>query len=271
MLFDGLRVLALESRRATEIETLIRTRGGAPFVAPSMREVPLSENSGAFAFAERLFRGDFDMVIFLTGVGAKLLDQVLETRYPQGQFQDALRKLAVVVRGPKPSAVMRDWKVPVAVLVPEPNTWREVLAATEGRTERRIAVQEFGRTSDELLDGLKARGAEVSTVPVYQWDLPTDTKPLREAVHRLARGEVDVAMFTTSVQLTHLLFIADEEGLGNEIGDALRKTVIASIGPTTSEALRDQGLTPDFEPSHPKMGILVTELAQKARAILESK
>jgi uroporphyrinogen-III synthase len=47
--------------------------------------------------------------------------------------------------------------------------------------------------------------------------------------------------------------------------------VIASIGPTTSEALRDQGLTPDFEPSHPKMGILVTELAQKARAILESK
>ncbi len=269
--FDGLRVLALESRRAAEIETLIRTRGGAPFVAPSMREVPLADNPDAFAFAERLFRGDFDMMIFLTGVGAKLLAQVLETRYPQGQFQDALRKLAVVVRGPKPSGVMREWSVPVAVLVPEPNTWREVLAATEARPERRIAVQEFGRTSEELIAGLQARGAEVSKVPVYQWKLPADTKPLREAVHRLARGEVDVAMFTTSVQLEHLLAIAAEEGLKQEIGDALRKTVIASIGPTTSEALRDRGLIPDFEPSHPKMGILVTELAQKARAILQSK
>jgi uroporphyrinogen-III synthase len=270
-LFDGLRVLALESRRAAEIETLIRTRGGIPFVAPSMREVPLSDNPAAFEFAERLFHGDFNMMIFLTGVGAKLLAQVLETRYPPGQFQEALRKLAVVVRGPKPSGVMREWNVPVAVLVPEPNTWREVLAATSGRLERRIAVQEFGRTSEELIAGLQARGAEVSKVPVYQWQLPVDTQPLRDAVHRLARGEIDVTMFTASAQLEHLLAIAEEEGLRQEIGDALRKAVIASIGPTTSEALRDRGLAPDFEPSHPKMGILVTELAQKARAILQSK
>src|ERR1022692_2483774 len=35
MPFDGLRVLSLESRRATEIATLIRKQGGDPFVAPS--------------------------------------------------------------------------------------------------------------------------------------------------------------------------------------------------------------------------------------------
>jgi uroporphyrinogen-III synthase len=196
---------------------------------------------------------------------------VIETRYPPGQFQDALRNLAVVVRGSKPSGVMREWNVPVAVLAPEPNTWREVLAATENRPERRIAVQEFGRASEELIAGLQARGAEVMSVPVYQWKLPEDTRPLREAVHRLTRGELDVAMFTASVQFEHLLAIAEEEGLQQETIDALRKTVIASIGPTTSEALREQGLMPDFEPSHPKMGILVTELAQKARAILQSK
>ncbi len=236
-----------------------------------MREVPLDDNPAALAFADRLLGGGFDMMIFLTGVGAKLLKQVLETRYAPGAFEDALRKLAVVVRGPKPSAVMRDWNVPVAILVPEPNTWREVLAATEGRTGRSIAVQEFGKSSVELIEGLRARGAEVSTVPVYQWDLPIDTQPLREAVRRLARGEFDVTMFTTSVQLTHLFAIAAEEGLEREVGDALRQSVIASIGPTTSEAIRDHGLTPDFEPSHPKMGILVTELAQQARAILQSK
>src|SRR5580698_8768714 len=151
MAFDGLRVLSLESRRAVEIERLIRSQGGVPFVAPSMREVPLEENSYAFDFAARFLKpgGDFDMVIFLTGVGARLLNQIVESRYPPGTFIQALRQVAVVVRGPKPAGVMREWNVPIAVSVPEPNTWREVLKATEHRMERRIAIQEFGRSSQE--------------------------------------------------------------------------------------------------------------------------
>jgi uroporphyrinogen-III synthase len=236
-----------------------------------MREIPLQNNLPAFVFMDRLLQGDFDMVIFLTGVGAKLLAQIIETRHPPGAFQEALGEIAVVVRGPKPSAVMRDWKVPVVAIAPEPNTWREVLAITADRPERRIAVQEFGRSSVELLEGLRARGAEVTSVPVYQWELPEDTGPLREGARRLARGEFDVVMFTTSIQLTHLLKIAAEEGVEPEVTAALRKTVIASIGPTTSEALREQGLPPDFEPSHPKMGILVSEALAQAPGILQSK
>lgn len=255
-----MRVLALESRRAVEIETLIRTRGGEAFVAPSMREIPLQNNAPAFAFMDRLLAGQFDMVIFLTGVGAKLLAQAIETRHPPGLFQEAMRELAVVVRGPKPSGVMREWNVPVAAIAGEPNTWREVLTVTEGRPERNIAVQEFGRSSVELLDALRARGADVTSVPVYQWELPENTGPLREAVHRLARGEFDLVLFTAAVQLTHLLQIAEAEGI--DVAPALRRLVVASIGPTTSEALRDQGIPPDFEPSHPKMGILVTEALQ---------
>src|SRR5262249_15635282 len=157
----------------------------------------------------RLFRtgatgGDFDMVIFLTGVGARLLNQIIETRYSPGSFLEALRRLAVVVRGSKPAAVMREWAVPVAVTVPEPNTWREVLASTESRQERCIAVQEYGRPIPELIDGLRRRGAEVTTVPVYQWALPDDLGPLREAVRRLAAGDVDVLLLTTSMQVPHL-------------------------------------------------------------------
>src|SRR5258708_12525595 len=104
MAFDGLRVLALESRRAVEIEKLIRTQGGIPFVAPSMREVPLDYNPQALDFAGRLFRGEFDMVILLTGVGARYLNQIIETRWPAGAFADALRRVAAGVPGPKPRA-----------------------------------------------------------------------------------------------------------------------------------------------------------------------
>src|SRR5277367_987737 len=104
MPFDGLRVLSLESRRAPEIERLIRGQGGQPFVAPSMREIPLADNHEAIAFAERLFQGEFEMMILLTGVGTRLLGQAIETRHPQGSFAEALRKLVVVSRGPKPVA-----------------------------------------------------------------------------------------------------------------------------------------------------------------------
>jgi len=291
MPFDGLRVLSLESRRAVEIERLIRSQGGVPFVAPSMREVPLEHNTTALEFAARvldkgtsggdsrlertgaspLYAVQIDMVIFLTGVGARLLNQIIETRYPAGSFIRALHELTVVVRGSKPSAVMREWGVPVAVQVPEPNTWREILAATAGRPERRIAVQEYGRPATELVEGLRARGCAVTTVPVYQWDLPEDTGPLREAARRLSQGECDVVLFTTSVQLSHLMQIAAEEGLEAEVRRALPRMVVASVGPSTSETLREYGIAPDFEPSHPKMGFLVNEAGSRAREILESK
>jgi uroporphyrinogen-III synthase len=271
MQFDGLRVLSLESRRCAEIEKLIRARGGDPFVAPSMREIPLQDNLQAFQFLENLRRGSFDMIIFLTGVGARLLNQAIETKYPAGTLVDALRKLAVVVRGSKPAAVMREWNVPVAVAVPEPNTWREILAATEGRVEKRIVIQEYGRPSPELLEGLRARGVEVTTVPVYQWDLPEDTRPLREAARRLAARQFDVAMFTTSVQIPHFLRIASEEGVEQQVREGLRRMVVASVGPSTSETLREYGIIPDLEPTHPKMGFLVSETAARAHEILQSK
>jgi uroporphyrinogen-III synthase len=168
-------------------------------------------------------------------------------------------------------AVMREWSVPVAILVPEPNTWREILAATEGRPEKRVAVQEYGRPSRELVDGLMARGSEVTSVPVYQWDLPDDLGPLHEAVRRLSAGEIDVLLLTSSVQFEHLLRVAAEMGLEYAVRLACTRIVIASIGPTTSETMAELGLPADFEPSHPKMGLFVNETAQQARRILQSK
>ena len=144
MSFQGLKVLSLESRRGAEIAQLIRKQQGEPIVAPSMREVPIERNEEAFLFGERLFAGEFDMIIFLTGVGTRILNQTLATRYPAERFAEALGKMTVVARGPKPIAVLRELKVPVTIAVPEPNTWREILKATENRPERHVAVQEPG-------------------------------------------------------------------------------------------------------------------------------
>jgi uroporphyrinogen-III synthase len=259
MSFREVKVLCFESRREKEIGELVRINGGEAFVAPALMEVPITENADAFAFADHLYAGDFDMVIFLTGVGARYLRQVLGTREPDSRLPEALQKVAVVVRGPKPMAVMREWNVRVAVQVPEPNTYRELLGAVQERPEKRVALQEYGRTNRLLLDGLRAQGRTVAAFPVYQWSLPLDTRPLETAVKGLIEGRFQVAIFTTGVQLEHLLQFAEETRQREAVLQALRKTFIASIGPTCTETLRENGLTPNLEPSHPKMGILVRE------------
>jgi uroporphyrinogen-III synthase len=272
--FNGLRVLSLESRRAKEMAALITSHGGRPHVAPSMREVPVESNNDALVAADRLIAGEFDLVILLTGVGTRaLLDVVTAARGSADAFVAALRSTRVAVRGPKPASVLRDLQVPVWVTAPEPNTWRELLAAIEARRDERslagarVAVQEYGESNQDLLDGLTSRGAVVTRVPVYRWALPEDLGPLEHAIRTIVAGELDVALFTTATQVVHLLQVAERLGLEPAVRDGLARMVIASIGPTTSEELRAQGLRIDMEPSHPKMGILVREAAERAESL----
>lgn len=264
MPFDGLRVLSLESRRAEEMATLIRKQGGEPIVAPSMREVPLEHNDEAFDFGRRILAGDFDAVVFLTGVGARLLWKTLLTRHSETEIRAAHERVTLVVRGPKPSAVLRELGLIPNVLVPEPNTWRELLETMRPRFEKRVAVQEYGQSNLDLIWGLKKQGREITPVPIYGWDLPEDTGPLRQAAASLIAGQVDVVLFTTSMQVVNLMKIAEEEGVATQVREALASAFVGSIGPTTSETLKDFGLKPSFEPSHPKMGLLVNEAAALA-------
>jgi uroporphyrinogen-III synthase len=273
----GLRVLCLESRRGQEMGKLISNYGGEAVVAPSMQEVTLKDNPEALTFARKLAEGGFDMVVFLTGVGTRALTRLVEAHDGRQQFVDALRRVKIVARGPKPMAALAELGVPVTVAVPEPNTWRELLAALDARADSiplkgsRVAVQEYGTTNPELLEGLKERGASVTRVPVYEWGLPADTGPLREGVQAIVNGRIDMAFFTTSVQVQHLLRIAAEMKLEEPLRRAFQRIVVGSIGPMTSDALRQNGLPVDFEPQHPKMGFLVSEGAQRGRDLLAQK
>ena len=275
--FGGLKVLCLESRRAQELAALITNYGGQPMVAPALREVPLESNREALEFVSGLVRGEFDLVIFLTGVGTRALVSVADGLQSRQPFVDALCRVQVAVRGPKPLAVLRELSVPVAVAAPEPNTWRELLQALDEKPGRqalrglRVAVQEYGVASPELLTGLAERGARVTRVPVYRWALPEDLAPLQAAIKAIAGGELDVVLFTTAVQVVHLLLVCAEMGLEDAVRRGLKRMAIASIGPATSEQLRQRGLAVDLQPSHPKMGFLVKEAAERCPGLLAKK
>src|SRR5665213_4000861 len=262
--FQGLRVLALESRRATEIAKLIRNYGGEPTVVPAVRDIPADSNQEALDFAGRLIHGDFDLVIFLTGVGVRRLTEVVETRYDRSLFLEALRRVKVASRGPKVSGALRELGVTIAVAAPEPCTWHEMMGALNGAfgpslPGLRVAVQEYGATNPDLLAALSEHGVQWTRVPVYQWALPDDLEPLRNAIRSIEAKEVDVIIFLTAMQVTHLFQVAEAMGAFDGLRQGMRSPLLLSIGPSTTEELEKHGMHPDFTPSHPKMGVLMHE------------
>ena len=272
--FGGRPVVTFESRRASEMASLIGRHGGAAVSAPALRELKIEENPSARAFARALVAGAWDVVVLLTGVGTRALVEEVAPDLDRVAFAAALGRTLTIARGPKPAQVLRELGVAGYVNVPEPNTWREVHAAIEARVPLaglRVAVQEHGAPSVELYEALTRAGAQVTAVAVYKWALPEDTAPLRAALHDLAEGRARIALFTSRSQVEHAFAVAAEEGVVEAVKSALRRGVVASIGPVCSEALRAEGLAPDLEPTHPKMGHLVKETAARAASLLAEK
>jgi len=271
---QGLRVVSFESRRAKEMAELIRRYGGEPIVAPSIREIPLSENRAALGLLPQLERGEIELLILMTGVGTRTLNQALLTQYSQERIVSALQRTQLVARGPKPIAALKEIGLRPAFTVPEPNTWREILSTLDAAIEvrgKRIAIQEYGVPNRELVAELKARGATVVTIPIYRWALPEDIAPLREAIQRILQGHVDLALFTNATQVDHLFKVAAYDQADNSLRLAFKNIVIASVGPVCTQALEQSGLKPDLEPTHPKMGSLIADIAASAHRLMAAK
>jgi uroporphyrinogen-III synthase len=273
--------------------SLIQRYGGVPVTAPTLREVPIERNERALDFARRLAGAEFDLVILMTGVGTRALvaeaAPALEPNQGGGGASDsdggadaqgvsllaaALSSVQIVVRGPKPATALRELGLTGFITVREPNTWREIVEAVSALGDlrgKRVAVQEHGAPSHELYASLSAAGAQVTPVPVYRWALPEDTAPLRQALRLMADGGAAITLFTSRAQVEHALLVAAEEGLVERLRAALARGVVASIGPVCTEALRAEGIEPDFEPEHPKMGHLVKAAAARSIEILVAK
>ncbi len=255
-------VCSFESRRADEMSALIERHGGQPVTAPSMREIPIEDNPIAIQFIQDLITDKFTAVILLTGVGTEALFEVARSQNLYERLLQALGRTSLIIRGPKPAAVLGKVGLKYAIRAPEPNTWRELLTAIDlsdvrlkGQT---VAVQEYGLPNVRLYAELAARGMHVKPIPVYRWALPIDIRPLENAVNQVAAGGIDVLLFTSANQVSSVLAVAERmsviDGFRSATAD---RTLIASIGPTCSEAIVDNGLSVHFEAAPTKMGPLV--------------
>ena len=255
---------------------MIARQGGEPIEAPSLREVPLRGPAGLDVLERDLLSGAPLLLVLLTGVGAELLIEGLSQSTSPARALELLKSPAttIVCRGPKPHATLKSFAIKPALVVGEPNTWRDVLREIDAHdlARGRLAyVQEYGRTNAELVQALEARAVAVRQVKTYSWQLPEDLTALHAAIDRIANGDAEVALFTSGVQLTHLLQVAESRGMSERLRVGLERVVIASVGPLMTEALVAAGLRADIEPEHPKLGHLMVALAARATQKLAEK
>jgi uroporphyrinogen-III synthase len=264
----GLRIVSFESRRAEDLVRLIRRNGGEIMYAPALRQIPLADERGILEFGERWAKGECDALVLLTGVGTTILVDALCTRWQRSAVLERFRHTPLLCRGPKPASVLEGLGVHPTLVAPPPHGERELLSALDRAFNvagKRVFVQEYGTLNADLSSGLAARGATVSAVKVYRWELPEDTRDLRLAIESIARRRVDAVIFTSAHQVDNAFEYAERLRLVGPLREALQSSiVVASIGPVTSEALGRHGVQADLSPDQPKLGAVVHALVQDA-------
>ncbi len=271
----GWRVAALESRRGAELERLLSRQGAEPHVVAALREAPVADPRPIIDFSHQLLVGQIDVVVFLTGVGCRALLETAAGHVDREKLLNALRDIPTIARGPKPTAALRDAGIEPTYRTEPPDTWREILTLVDTHlpvANATVAIQEYGQPNTSLIAGLEARGATVVPVPVYRYALPEDTGPLEQLVRDLTEGRYDAILFTAAQQAVHLRQIAERVGCVDVLKNADRQLLVASIGPSTTAAVETQLDWPvDFEPDPPKMGHLVSRLAEAAEELRRRK
>jgi uroporphyrinogen-III synthase len=255
-------VAILENRVGAHLASLVERRGGVAMHAPALEEVPDIDPKEVVSLIESWRKQPFKVAIFQTGVGTGALFAATDRL---GMTQELLELLAgtiVVARGPKPTGELNGRKVRIDLRAVAPFTTDTVLMALSdiSMQDSKVLVQRYGATNQELHDALAARGASVREITTYRWSLPSNIQPLIELLDALEQRRVDATVFTSAVQMHNLFAVAESLQRAAQLIAALGGTIVASIGPVCSRALRHYGVEPSFEANPPKLGPLLDAL-----------
>ncbi len=260
----------------SEMAGLIERHGGVPYPAPVLQEVYLKDSPEVQQLVLDVCAGRIDAVTLLTGVGTQALVSTAAAMGREAEFIQALDQLTIIARSPKPARVLRQHKIHIDVMPPEPYTTADLVNSLQewDLSGKVVALQHYGGPNRPLVQHLQDKGVEVREVTLYTWGLPEDEAPVLKMVDGLAAGNIDAIAFTSQPQVGNLLTIAAKAGkesslraaLGAESrpsdGDSDGGAVVASVGPVCTRRLRDAGIPVDVEPEHPHMGSMVLALAE---------
>ena len=264
---NGRTVALMEARMRSEMAGLVQRHGGVPYPAPVLQEIYLKGSPEVQQLVQDVCDRKLHAMVLLTGVGTRALVEAAAAMEREQEFLQSLDAVTVIARSPKPARVLRQHKIHIDLMPPEPYTSEVLLEAIHDMDlqDKNVAVQAYGGPNSLLIKGLQQKGAKVREVTLYTWGLPEDVAPVLEMVDDLAAGNIDAVIFTSQPQVDNLLSIAEEAGKEGALRESLARdsVVVASIGPVCSRKLRQKGVKVDVEPEHVHMGNLIIALAER--------
>ena len=233
----------------SEMAGLIERHGGVPYPAPVLQEVYLKDSPEVQQLVLDTCAGRIDAVTLLTGVGTQALVSTAAAMGREEEFIHALDQLTVIARSPKPARVLRQHKIHIDVMPPEPYTTADLVSSLENwdLAGQVVALQHYGGPNRPLVHHLQDKGAEVREVTLYTWGLPEDEAPVLAMVDDLAAGAIDAIAFTSQPQVGNLLTIAAKAGKETSLRAALGAGDSAGSGAAKAGAvggLRGAGVQP---------------------------
>jgi uroporphyrinogen III methyltransferase/synthase len=238
----GVTIAVTRARaQASGLAGRLRALGADVVEAPAIRIRPLDGP------APDLSR--YDLVCLTSPNGVALL---FERLLAAGLDARALAQTTVAAIGPGTARALREHGI-AADVVPERFVAEGLIEALAGTTVTRALIARAAQARDVLPDALRAGGAEVDVLSLYE----TVSEPLTDAQRR-ALSDADLVTFTSSSTVRFFF-----EQAGDALGPGTR---LASIGPVTTETLRERGREPDLEATRHDIDGLVEAILAGAGA-----
>lgn len=227
----GRRVVVTRARaQASELSTMLRALGAEVVELPSIRIEPVVASAEIDAALERL--GGYDLVVLTSANG---VDCLFERLAEKGRDARALSADATVIAiGPATAARLAERGVR-ADLVPDRFVAEGILDALADLdlTGASVLVARAREARADLVEGLRARGARVDEVALYDTvSVPASADEVEAAL------SADVLTFTSSSTVRNFMGLLGDDGRRRAAGCR-----VVSIGPITSDTAREEGLS----------------------------
>jgi uroporphyrinogen-III synthase len=264
----GYTIAITASRRREEFGAALERRGAKVVYAPSIQIVPLADDTQLLEATKRCLAAPVDIVVATTGIGFRGWMEAADTWGLAEALTGTFGRATLIARGPKARGAIRASGLHDA-WSPASESSSEVLEhllAEYDLEGRRVAVQLHGEPLPDMVQTLRAQGADVIEVPVYRWIPPPDPAPLHRLVESVAVAGVDSVAFTSAPAAASFLATADEAGYGAAVRSALRESVVpACVGPVTAGPLVAEDI-PVIQPGRSRLGALVREIVEQVPA-----
>ena len=241
-MLDGRRIAVPESRELDLFTRMLERHGGIAVRCPLVSIHDVEDSGPVDAWLDRLVQGWHDIVVLYTGEGLSRLLGFARRRGIEAEVIAALSKTLKIARGPKPAKVLRGIGLVPDVMAEEPTTAGLMKTLSTLPVQgKRIGVLLYPGGEEALPNFLEAAGAQVDPVLSYRYASDEEDGRVLTFIRELTFGTVDLIAFTSTAQVRRLQEVARRFGQEADLDAAMRRTLIAAVGPVTAEAVEKAG------------------------------